>query len=553
MKVKTYNPQEIRAFMDQLKDIYPIVRLVDPEECRVLSVAEDGKLSFTVPCYEAWHAGVRCANCISYRASQTQKPMSKLKPGPDNDFNITSVPVFIKNGNTLISCNLETGTIEPKKDDNLSGLDKAIEKDVNNAEYLITHDILTRLYSVEGFYRKARTILIAHPDKTYLIVALNVKRFSLVNTMFGRSYGNSVIISIADMLREEKIKDAIYAYDSAEGFLCLIKEDDTLEDRLNEIISEARRRFSTPGFMFSMRAGIYEIKDPNIPLSVMVERAVLAIKKTSQSRLRAITWFSENMLTEELHEQYVVSVFDKTLTDNRFKMYLQPQVDKDGRILGTEALVRCFREDGNIAPPDTFVGILEKSEQISQMDRYMWEQAACKLSEWKEKPAFKDLYISVNVSPKDIYTMDVPEVFRDICQKYGVDPAKLHVEITETSVLNDINNRARNIEKLQGYGFTVEIDDFGKGSSSLAMLSKSNADVLKIDREFIIEIQTSPKAHHILSSVIDLIKSINMHSIVEGVETREQLDILTAMGCRVFQGYYFSKPLPPEELEKKYA
>lgn len=549
MSIKTYTPAEIISFMDSVKNIYSIVRLVDPEECRVLDIEEDGTVHIGSQCFQAWSASQRCADCISFRASHSQKSMSKLKVCGKKHFHVTSTPIRIETETRTIFCSLELGTEELPQE-----VPAVIaDYDSNSAEYLLTHDILTRMLNTEGFYREVRQRLVDHPDQNYAILAVNIKSLKVLNSMYGRAYGDSVIIDLADYICKKGSSDAVFARDMADGILVFDKVEEIDADRISRNLSELQERFSTREFLFSLHVGMYEIRDKSVPIAQMVNYATLAMRSIGTSSERNFAVFTDRMMENELHEHKVISAFDRVLEEGRFLMYLQPQVDADGRFLGAEALVRACEKEGGIIPPASFIDILEKSEQISRLDRYIWDQAAAKLAQWGEStnPLLRNAYISINVSPNDFYSMNVPETIWQICREHKVDPARLHVEITETSVMDDLNHRTENISKLQKLGFTVEIDDFGKGASSLALLGRSNADVLKIDREFVRGIRESDKDYYIMKSVMGLTEEIGMRSIVEGVETKDQLDLLSRMGCRVFQGFYFSKPVPPEELEEK--
>ena len=158
---------------------------------------------------------------------------------------------------------------------------------------------------------------------------------------------------------------------------------------------------------------------------------------------------------------------------------------------------------------------------------------------------------SINISAKDFFYLDVYEVIMGLVEKYKVDIKNLRLELTETAVVNE-NDNMEVIRKLHDAGFIIEIDDFGSGYSSLNMLKDICSDVLKIDREFLRETENAVRSRDILEEIIRLSNRMNMTVITEGVETREQVDMLTDMGCRVFQGYYFSKPIPIHEFEDKY-
>ena len=199
--------------------------------------------------------------------------------------------------------------------------------------------------------------------------------------------------------------------------------------------------------------------------------------------------------------------------------------------------------------PGSFIEILEKADLIHELDMYIWECAVKKLSSWKDTDK-KNLTISVNMSAKDFFSIDVYEVLTQLIDKYQINTANLRLEITETALLEDPKSSNKIVGKLRDRGFIVELDDFGKGYSSLSMLKDIQADVLKIDMSLLREIESKKRNKTILRSIINMATALEMDVITEGVETETQLKILTEMGCRYFQGYYFSKPLPVADFEK---
>ena len=170
---------------------------------------------------------------------------------------------------------------------------------------------------------------------------------------------------------------------------------------------------------------------------------------------------------------------------------------------------------------------------------------------WKNA-GLEQYHISVNISAKDFYYLDLYEVFTGLVKKYDINPARLNLEITETVIMSDVKMHMEVISKLQEFGFHIEIDDFGSGYSSLNTLKDIKADVLKIDMLFLRDTENQSRSKAILSSVISMAKTLNMPVITEGVETKNQVDFLSVMGCEMFQGYYFSKPVPVKEFEQKY-
>jgi EAL domain-containing protein (putative c-di-GMP-specific phosphodiesterase class I) len=196
--------------------------------------------------------------------------------------------------------------------------------------------------------------------------------------------------------------------------------------------------------------------------------------------------------------------------------------------------------------------VLERTGLICRLDKYIWELACKKLREWKDS-GLKDCHISVNISSKDFYLTDIYSTFTELVEKYEISPQKLRLEITETAIMRDLETQLELIERLRNYGFAVEIDDFGSGYSSLNMLKDMNVDTLKIDMGFLRRTDYEERSRTILKTVISLSKQLGMEVVTEGVETEEQVNFLEASGCDIFQGYYFAKPMPTEEFEKKYT
>nr|MCR4674245.1 EAL domain-containing protein [Lachnospiraceae bacterium] len=215
-----------------------------------------------------------------------------------------------------------------------------------------------------------------------------------------------------------------------------------------------------------------------------------------------------------------------------------------------EVLVRWEHPTEGLLVPGRFIDIFERNGMILNLDKYMWEMSCSLLKDWERK-GYHDYYLSVNISPKDIYLMDVCQYLTDLVNKYEIEPSKLKLEITE-NMISDTQRCIQLIENLQKNGFTVEMDDFGSGYSSLNTLKNIPVDVLKMDMGFLRDTRDKEKSEKIFSFVVELSKRLNMECIAEGIETKEQLDILVEYGCNIFQGYYFSRPIPVYEYENKY-
>jgi EAL domain-containing protein (putative c-di-GMP-specific phosphodiesterase class I) len=297
--------------------------------------------------------------------------------------------------------------------------------------------------------------------------------------------------------------------------------------------------------------GVYGITDTTIPVSVMCDRANMAVRTIKNDLRRKVAYFDDEIMNSSIAEHEIISGFEAALEDGQIRMYLQPLTDKEGVPFGAEALARWVRPDGSVMPPAGFIDTLERAGLISELDRYIWEQAARQLSSWKGTDK-EHLSISVNMSAKDFYHMDVFGTLKEIADKYDIECSSIRLEITETALIENPESSDAAIRKLQEAGFIVEIDDFGKGQSSLSLLKDIRADVLKIDRGFLLETENVSRSKIILQAVVSMAKELGMRIITEGIETERQLKALTAMGCDGFQGYYFSKPLSVEEFESRY-
>ena len=227
--------------------------------------------------------------------------------------------------------------------------------------------------------------------------------------------------------------------------------------------------------------------------------------------------------------------------------YLQPIEDRKGCIVGAEALVRWNHPDLGFLVPAMFVPVFEDNGMIAEMDRCMWRSACEILKGWQQD--HPDLFISVNISPKDFYYMDVAAEIKALVEEFSLPPEKLRLEITETVMMNDEENHLAVINDLRNAGFLVEMDDFGSGYSSLNMLKDMPMDVLKIDMKFLSHSSEEIKTRRILLGIIDLAADLGFVSVIEGVETEDQYTLLSNMGCRLFQGYYIARPMVADDFE----
>lgn len=422
---------------------------------------------------------------------------------------------------------------------------------LEHEKYRASHDILTGLLNKEQFYIETAKLIKENRDVKYCLVCSNIKDFKFVNELFGIEKGNEILKKQAEYMKNFIGEDSLAARLHADRFAMCMPRIRFDEDLINEAITGIQEAFKNSSFHMHIFVGVYDIHDVEERVSIMCDKANLASETIKNEYKSSVAYYTEHLLEKSIEERKIIGEFDRALDNEEFVMFLQPQVDVSGKPFGSEALVRWQHPDKGLLAPGVFIDVLEKTGFVYRLDRYMWDKAVKQLAEWKKR-GINDYHISVNISTKDFYLIDVYETFVGLVEKYDIDPKLLKLEITETALMSDLDKNILIIKKLQDYGFDIEIDDFGSGYSSLNMLKDISADVLKIDMGFLRASENEVKGQDILESIIELANKLGMKVITEGVEKKSQLDMLSMMGCKMFQGYYFSKPIPVDEFEEKY-
>lgn len=417
--------------------------------------------------------------------------------------------------------------------------------------YLATHDRLTGIYNTDRLYDAVREVLRDNPDKEFYIVASDIKEFKLVNDRYGREYADKLLIRIANLFGDKATSPTTrYGRIGSDKFGCLIEKKAYSEQIFISAMNEVPNIDRNLTIPIIMHAGVYEIEDKSMPISAMFDRAFIAIASVKNEAECKVAYYEENARDELLWGQKITEQLDNAILHGQIVPYLQAQVSCEGKVVGAEVLVRWNHPEEGFMPPVKFLSILEKNGMIAKIDQYIWECACRILRRWKFEGR-EDLYLSVNISPKDFYMIDVPSVIIGLAEKYELDRSKLRLEITESIMMNDIDEKLKTIVRLREAGFIVEMDDFGSGYSSLNMLKDMPVDVLKLDMIFLKDTENNERTKKIMSLIIDLAKSLGVPVIAEGVETIEQVDLLAKMGCDYFQGYYFARPVSLDEYEQK--
>ncbi|WP_303758088.1 bifunctional diguanylate cyclase/phosphodiesterase [Selenomonas ruminantium] len=402
-------------------------------------------------------------------------------------------------------------------------------------------DALTGIYNREAFYRKSAELMQEHHQTSYSIVYLDISCFKVINDLFRIETGNLILKTAAFYFNMVVGEDGLCARIEADHFV-LCFPTDKLD--MSKIIAGLDSTIQSLGISHNVLfyAGIYPVDNAFLPIDQMCDRAHMALNRIKGRYMTRFAYYDKAMRDQMIEEQMIVRNMDYALQEGQFYINLQPIYETESNsIFGAEALVRWNYNKGQISP-GKFIPIFEKNGFIVRLDRFVWDEA-CKVLRAQIDAGLKPVPISVNLSRLNFYSQDLLEYLQGLMKKYDLPTNLLKLEITESAYMDNPHQLIAMVRAFKGHGFSVLMDDFGSGYSSLSMLKDLPVDVLKIDMAFVQEVDKSSRAGAILESIVELGKHLRMEVVVEGVETKEQVDFLERIGCRVIQGYYFSKPI----------
>lgn len=418
-------------------------------------------------------------------------------------------------------------------------------------KYRNSHDTLTGALNREAFFEEVKKILHDNIGVEYVMVCCNIKGFKLVNDMFGAEEADRLLIRCAEVIREKIQPGATFSRLESDKFAILLPKSRYTEELFLTGMNQVSNFLNNAQYRMVILMGVYDIYDREAPVISMVDGAFLAIESIKNNYKNSIAYYGDMLRREYLSEQKIVGEFEEALQTGQFAMFLQPVMNMDKNVAIAEALVRWIHPDRGIIAPASFIPLLEKTGYIYKLDMYIWEQAVKRLAYWSST-GHDDISISVNISVKDFYYVDLYDCLVSLVEKYHIPPDRLKLEITETIFMTEKERQLEIINSLKEYGFLIEIDDFGSGYSSLNMLKEVPADILKMDMAFLSMDGNANKGRKIVNTIIALAKALDMLVVIEGVETQEQVDYLVGTGADYLQGYYFDKPLPVKRFEETY-
>lgn len=378
--------------------------------------------------------------------------------------------------------------------------------------------------------------LLLSSDRKIGFIQFDVRRFKIINDLYGEKFGDEVLFFIKDNLKE-LCNDRQFFLNLRSDVFMVVTEYDDEKDLLGFIHKIEAASASFKSVKLQLTFGVYSVDDKDMEIRQMEDRAAMA-RTAAKENVVSNVIFYEEQFKELLYTR-------KFIEEKQFKMYLQPKYSiSQNKIVGAEALVRWIHPERGMIYPNEFIPVIEENGFIKMVDYYIWEEASRFIRKCTDI-GIGDCPVSVNVSRHHLKDTEFINVLMDDIKKHQIEKTLLELEITETVNDEQIGQMAM---RLKFDGFTLLMDDFGSGYSSLNMLLETPFDVIKLDKKFMDNMMASDKGKLILEHMVSMSQELGLGLLAEGVETKEQVELLEKIGCDSVQGYYFAKPMPQEDF-----
>ncbi len=414
-------------------------------------------------------------------------------------------------------------------------------------------DVLTGLYNREYFYNYIASFDKHHKGMDMDAIVVDINRFHIINERYGRAYADQLL---------RRLGNTLHALAQASGGMACRREADTflvyrphggddcaeLFERLSATLADDEDTVNR----VRLRMGVYPCADKSLEIEQRFDRACAAADTIRSNYTQNIAVYDDKLHEAELFAEQLTEDFNQAISEGQFKVYYQPKYDirPDTPILASaEALIRWQHPRLGLVSPGVFIPLFEENGMIQRLDHFVWAQAAAQVRDWKQRYGLS-IPISVNVSRVDMFDPQIAHTFEVLLKANDLAPTELIPEITESAYTDNEKLIISTVQTLRTLGLRVEMDDFGTGYSSLGMISHLPLDALKLDMTFVRNAFSGNGDTRMIELIIDIAEYLGVPTIAEGVETREQMEALRVMGCDFVQGYFFSKPVPPEEFER---
>ena len=424
---------------------------------------------------------------------------------------------------------------------------------------LAFYDPLTGALNFAGFRREAKEALEADPEAS--MVSLNIHQFKFINEILGKERSDQLLKQVKEQADKELTDGELFCRTSADHFYLLLKDTDRTRiwERMTRIMDgiqpAAAGEHDDYRVLFYCGVVVSSRKETLYSMDQMQTHVMFALAKARERHQNTIWFFDTKLHEKEVMDNYVEGHMNQALEAREFRLYLQPKISLgSGQIGGAEALVRWIHQDGKTIFPDQFIPLFEENGFCARLDLYMLEQVCRRLREWTDA-GLEPVPISVNQSKLTFFMPDYVNRIMAIVDRYQVPPRLLTLEILEGTALENVEVMNKRLESLHKKGFRISMDDFGSGYSSLNILGKLKIDELKLDRGFLMEAAAgeNPNAGLIMEQVVQLSKKLAISTVVEGVETEANEQLIKGLGCDYGQGYLYSRPIPEEEFTERWV
>ena len=426
--------------------------------------------------------------------------------------------------------------------------------ELNEGRQLISaaeHDHLTMLYNPSFFFEYANRLVQYHPELHWDAIVMDIEQFHTINEVNGRDFGDEVLrVLSAEIHAFLSETQGIAGRFGADGFdiLCVARDGDyhTLLDRFQHKMNELSANVS-----IHLRMGVNHWEEGASPV-VMFDRARAACNMVRGNYRAPLMVYNEAMHGREVLNQRLLGDLRAAIAERQLCVYYQPKYDIQSnppKLSSAEALVRWNHPDLGMIQPNDFVPLFEENGLISVVDDYVWREAARQVRVWRDMFGFA-FPVSVNLSRSDVFDPALVDRLASLIEEHDLAFSDIELELTESAYTDNASQVLVVIRRLRDLGFQIGMDDFGSGYSSLNMLSDMPVDVLKMDRKFVRNIEESETDRRLVNLILDIARCLNVPVVAEGVETQEQIELLREGGCNYVQGFFFSRPLPPEQFEE---
>ncbi|WP_167954762.1 putative bifunctional diguanylate cyclase/phosphodiesterase [Anaerosporobacter faecicola] len=443
----------------------------------------------------------------------------------------------------------QTREISLIKEELLGEIHKYQEKSME-LENIAYHDHVTGIYNLNCFVKKAEEALLSYPTENFAVVVFEVDNLSKIDLLYGLEESDKVLVYIAQAMQSLLYGKQIYARLNNDNFGLLLRyanQKDIL-DQLSAIsanLNNYSRRFK-----LYVSYGIYLVKDRTKKITEMTNLADLAKRTIEPNQPDRYAFFTDELNARFLEDTQMAKEMNYALEHHQFLMYLQPEIDLHiYRIVAAEALVRWNHPTKGLLSPYQFIPLFESNNFIIKLDYYIWENACKTIRHWIDNK-IQPVPISINVSPIHFDQPKFVDVLNSYIEKYKIPKNMIELELPERAFADLTLDIIKTIKTLRSEGFILCIDNFGSYHSPLNLLKDLPIQVMKLDRKFLMQNTSTEDGLTIIRYLNAMAKELNLTVVAEGVETNEQANFLTEIGCDLAQGYFFAQPMAVRDFDR---